>query len=100
ALGQEGSSKAISCVHGEGGLGKTVLARAVALDQDVRNHFNSHIIWVSIGQKADILDLQAKLLHDLDPQRGESSLKSETEGRKTIRVALKRLHDPCLLVLD
>ncbi|CAM9592167.1 unnamed protein product, partial [Chrysoparadoxa australica] len=100
ALGQEGSLQAISCMHGEGGLGKTVLARALALDQDVKRHFNSHIIWVSIGQKADILDLQTKILHDLDPLRGEFSLKSQTEGTEAIRVALKRLHDPCLIVLD
>ncbi|CAM9701826.1 unnamed protein product, partial [Chrysoparadoxa australica] len=99
-LGEDGSLKVILCVHGEGGLGKTVLARAVALDQDVRRHFTSRIIWVSIGQKADILDLQAKFLHDLDLQRGEISLKSETEGREAIHVALKRLHDPCLIVLD
>ncbi|CAM9873787.1 unnamed protein product, partial [Chrysoparadoxa australica] len=100
ALGQEGSSKAISCVHGEGGLGKTVLARALALHQDVRNRFWPHIHWVSLGQDPDVLDLQAKLLHDLEPGRGEVSLKSQNEGREAIRGALRFLSEPCLIVLD
>ncbi|CAM9526733.1 unnamed protein product [Chrysoparadoxa australica] len=99
-LGQEGSSKAISCVHGEGGLGKTVLARALAVHQDVRNRFWPHIHWVSLGQDPDVLDLQAKLLHDLEPSRGEVSLENWDQGREAIRRELRFLREPCLIVLD
>ncbi|CAM9792982.1 unnamed protein product, partial [Chrysoparadoxa australica] len=95
-----GSSEAISCVHGEGGLGKTVLARSLALRQDVRNRFWPHIHWVSLGQDPDVLDLQAKLLQDLEPGRGEVSLENWDQGREAIRGALRFLREPCLIVLD
>ena len=60
-LGITGKSSAVG-VQGMGGIGKTVLASALAHDTDVRQAFPDGIYWLTIGQKPDVLDLQNQLL--------------------------------------
>jgi WD40 repeat protein len=52
-------------VQGMGGIGKTVLAAALAHDSEVRQAFPDGIYWLTIGQKPNLLDLQNQLLRQL-----------------------------------
>src|SRR5215471_4331583 len=60
-LGITGQSSAVG-VQGMGGIGKTVLAAALAHDSDVRQAFPDGVYWLTVGQTPNLLDLQNKLL--------------------------------------
>jgi hypothetical protein len=51
--------------QGQGGIGKTVLAAALARDETVRRHFPDGIYWLTLGQSADIVGVQIELLQRL-----------------------------------
>src|SRR5208283_1399643 len=63
-VGITGRSSAVG-VQGMGGIGKTVLAAALAHDSEVRQAFADGIYWLTIGQTPNLLDLQNKLLRQL-----------------------------------
>jgi hypothetical protein len=44
---------------GMGGTGKTTLARALISDQDVRDRYPDGIVWVELGQHADLVSCQS-----------------------------------------
>ena len=48
-------------ITGMGGIGKTVLASALAHDPEVRQAFPDGLYWLTVGQKTALLDLQAEL---------------------------------------
>ena len=60
-VGITGQSSAVG-VQGMGGIGKTVLAAALAHDWAVRQAFPDGIYWLTIGQKPNLLYLQSQLL--------------------------------------
>ena len=64
ALGLTGNVRALG-LHGQGGIGKTVLAAALAHDERVRAHFPDGAFWVTMGERANLvatqLDLAARL---------------------------------------
>ncbi len=37
-------------IHGQGGIGKTVLAAALARDEQVRRCFPDGVFWVTVGE--------------------------------------------------
>jgi len=82
-------------VHGQGGLGKSVLAVSVAHDERVRRMFPDGVFWIPIGQQPDIASLQAYLAE----QFGESAgIGDEATGTRVLK---KRLDGKaCLIVLD
>jgi hypothetical protein len=45
-----------------GGIGKTVTATTLALDDDVRSVFTGGVIWLRRGRSARALDKQAELI--------------------------------------
>ena len=47
----------ISAIHGLGGIGKTVLAQALAYDPHIKERFCDGILWVTLGQEPDLLPL-------------------------------------------
>ena len=79
-----------------GGLGKTVLAIALARDHDIRRAFPDGIFWVTLGQEPALIVRQSQLIEALsdtpralaDIQQGKAHL-SELLADKT-----------CLLILD
>jgi hypothetical protein len=79
-----------------GGIGKSVLAAALARDDGVRRAFPDGVLWVTLGQTPNVVIRQAQLAEALgdtprafeDPQRGKARL-SELLAGKT-----------CLLILD
>ena len=82
-------------LHGQGGIGKTVLAAALARDPEVRRHFPDGVFWVTVGQGADLVDAQHGLLTRLGV---EAESRTATEGRDLLRRALAERQ--CLLVVD
>jgi WD40 repeat protein len=83
-------------VHGQGGIGKTVLATALVQDPEVRGRFADGIYWVSVGQEPNLISLQQSLLEMATGQRPE--VESVNLGTVALREALGKRN--CLLVLD
>jgi WD40 repeat protein len=57
----DGTSAGVG-LHGQGGLGKTVLAAAIARDKRVRGYCVDGVYWVTLGERADLLAAQRALL--------------------------------------
>jgi WD40 repeat protein len=83
-------------LHGQGGIGKTVLAAAVARDDSVRRHFPDGIFWVTVGERGDLVGAQIELLGALGASAAEP--RSAAEGADLLRAALADRQ--CLLVVD
>jgi CO dehydrogenase nickel-insertion accessory protein CooC1 len=73
-------------ITGMGGIGKTVLASALAHEPEVRQAFPDGIYWLTIGQKPNLLDLQNQLLRRLTGPK--ETLTTEQEAKDTLREAL------------
>ena len=91
-----GSRGGQSGLHGQGGIGKTVLAAALARDAEVRRYFPDGVFWVTVGERGDLVALQIALLKRLDAEHPE--LRSIDEGAARLRAALAERR--CLLVVD
>jgi NB-ARC domain/WD domain, G-beta repeat len=94
-LGISVNSSAIG-VQGMGGIGKSVLAAALAHDPEVRLAFPDGIYWLTIGQKPNLLDLQSQLLRRLTGAKETSA--TEQEAKDALREAFEG--KAVLLVLD
>jgi len=77
-VGITGQSSAVG-VQGMGGIGKTVLAAALAHDSEVRQAFCDGIYWLPVGQKPNLLDLQNQLLSQLTGSKHASTTERETK---------------------
>jgi ABC-type glutathione transport system ATPase component len=75
-------------IQGMGGIGKSVLAAAVARDLEVRQAFPEGIYWLTIGQKPDLLMLQGQLLRHLTDSK--PAFTTEQEGKDALGEALLR----------
>ncbi len=83
-------------VQGMGGLGKTVLAAALARDNDVRRQFPDGIIWLTVGTNPDCLALYQRLATTL----GETTAYQEGEPQWNAYLSDLLREKRCLLVLD
>jgi WD40 repeat protein len=83
-------------LHGQGGIGKSVLAAALAVDDQVRRHFPDGIYWVSVGERADLVPIQVDLLRRLG--NTDAQVRSASDGLRALRetLATRRV----LLVVD
>jgi len=82
-------------VLGLGGIGKTVLATALSRDQEIRRAFPDGVIWLTLGQNPNLVQLQRYVGHALDCQ---DSFDTVTQGQDVLR---RFLHPRAvLLVLD
>jgi WD40 repeat protein len=82
-------------LQGMGGIGKSVLASALAHHPEVRRGFPDGVYWVTLGQQPAILELQKQLLHEL----GDDSIFTGSEpGKQKLRDALSGR--AALLILD
>jgi hypothetical protein len=73
-------------LQGMGGIGKTVLAAALAHNLEVRQAFPDGIYWLTVGQKPNVLDLQNQLLRQLT---GCKETTTEQEAKDALRQALE-----------
>jgi hypothetical protein len=83
-------------LHGQGGIGKTVLAVALARDEAVRRHFPDGVFWVTVGERDDWVAAQIGLLQRLNVAYPE--VRSASQGLALLRQAL--VGRRCLLVVD
>ena len=82
-------------VHGMGGIGKSVLAAALARDRRVREAFPDGIVWAGLGQSPDLLALMQRVHRELG---GDGAITSEHEGKQRLKELLA--DKAVLLVLD
>ncbi|WP_339137840.1 MAG: NB-ARC domain-containing protein [Candidatus Electrothrix sp. GW3-4] len=85
-------------MQGMGGLGKSVLAAALAWDEEVRRAFPDGIFWLRFGQEVDeagVQELQKEILLVLAP---DSKPESPAQGRNLLSLALQGKR--CLLIAD
>ncbi len=94
--GTAGVTGAVVAVHGQGGIGKTVLAAALARDEQVRRCFPDGVFWVTVGEQGDLVATQISLLNRLGAAYPQ--LRSAGLGAQLLRQALADRR--CLLVVD
>ena len=82
-------------IQGMGGIGKSVLAAALARDRDVRRSYPDGVIWVTVGAQPNLLRLQTELARTLGCSE---PLDSVGRARDKLRELL--LDKAVLLVLD
>lgn len=96
-LNADGEAVAITAaLRGAGGFGKTILAQALALNDEIQDAFYDGILWVTLGERPNIVETLADLLKTLTGREHGFSqivaltnlLKEQLEFRK------------CLLVVD
>ena len=80
-------------LQGMGGIGKSVLASALAHRPEVRRAFPDGIFWITLGQKPQLAELQRWLARELgdealflDERSGKESLRKLLAGRKALLV--------------
>ena len=81
---------------GMGGIGKSVLALAIAYDKQIQNAFSGGILWIKLGQTADIVNTQVCILESI----GKSVSTPETleQGKSIISKLLA--NKKILMILD
>ncbi len=82
-------------LHGMGGIGKSLLANALARRPEIRREFPDGVYWVTLGQRPLLVELQrnfAKALGD------DAVFTSDVQGRERLRELLK--DRAAFLILD
>ena len=82
-------------LYGQGGIGKTLLGVAVARDDEIRRHFPDGVLWVTVGEDADLVAAQQGLLTLLEV---DAEVRTADEGVEILTRTLTRRR--CLLVVD
>jgi WD40 repeat protein len=82
-------------LQGMGGIGKSVLAAAVARDREVRRSYPDGILWVAVGQQPDLPQLLRDMAHHLSHA---GQFENVPQGQAALRELL--LDKAILLVLD
>jgi len=83
-------------VQGMGGIGKSVLAAALARDEDVRRAFPDGVLWVTLGQELTLTLRQVQVAAALDD---ESPAFTDVQQGKA-RLSELLADRACLLILD
>ena len=83
-------------LQGMGGIGKSVLAAALARDDEVLEAFPDGVIWIALGQQPNLPNRQLQLLQFLD--KGHRPAKDVQDGLGCLRILLRERS--CLIVLD
>ncbi|OUL20117.1 hypothetical protein BV378_30415 [Nostoc sp. RF31YmG] len=94
-MGITGKSRRVG-VQGMGGIGKTVLATALARDDEVRKAFPDGVFWVTFGQTPQILTWQSYLASAL----GDKQAAFTEIGLAKARLRELFAEKACLLILD
>jgi len=85
-----------TALKGAGGFGKTVMATALAYDEDIQNAYLDGIVWVELGETPDLTDAMNKIYNQL--AREKRSFTEITDAQTAIKdlIATKNI----LLVVD
>lgn len=93
---QRRSARRAEGVLGMGGVGKSVLAAALAHDDRVQDAFPHGVIWLTVGREADIVARQAELLKALGLER--LNAQNWVEGRARLSELTRESRS--LVILD
>lgn len=85
-----------TALHGAGGFGKTTLAAAVCHNENVITAFDDGILWVTLGEKPDVVGGLTKLYAALTGER--VSFVDVEDATKVLVDALA--NKDCLIVID
>ncbi|GIF18044.1 WD40 repeat protein [Actinoplanes tereljensis] len=94
-VGVTGNAAALG-LYGQGGIGKSVLAAALARDEQVRTYFPDGVYWVTLGERSDPTAAQAELLARLGRPAGD--VRAAEDGLRLLSEALA--DQQVLLVVD
>ncbi len=83
-------------LFGDSGIGKSVLAAALARDPLVRGAFPDGVFWVTAGEHPDLLALQLSLLRSLGAPGAD--LRSSADAHSQLLSVVERRR--CLIVID
>src|SRR5271165_3466195 len=83
-------------LRGAGGFGKTTLAKALCLDEQIREAFDDGILWVTLGEHPDLRAALAKLHDELTDET--SAFKDAEQARQALRPRLEQRD--LLIVID
>lgn len=95
------SDEKVIGIHGRGGLGKTVLARAFASSVETRRIFTDGIVWLDVGQRPDRVKCVRVLgtsFKDRDSAKIFRKITDLDDAKKKLRDLLDDKN--CLLILD
>ena len=77
-----------AAILGSGGMGKTVLATAIARSSSVTEHFGPNIFWASFGEEPSLTAIQLQLIRTIELAQGIDISADEpgylTEGRRRL----------------
>ncbi|MDD4890979.1 MAG: NB-ARC domain-containing protein, partial [Phycisphaerae bacterium] len=90
-----GAAPGIVGVWGMGGIGKTVLANAVARHPQIRQAFGDGVYWLTLGQRPHIRQLQRGLAVQLG---GDNQITDRLSGKEQLRLLLA--DRAILIILD
>jgi WD40 repeat protein len=82
-------------MHGMGGIGKSVLAKLLARDRNVRESFSDGVVWVGLGS---LPDLRARMAEVHRALGGDGAIATEHEGK--VKLAELLQGKAVLLILD
>ena len=88
----------VSAISGLGGLGKSVLATALVLDEEVQERFEDGILWVTLGQKPDLMNQVGDWIRRLDKSQDSYSVTTLEAAQSYLHNLL--LEQRMLLVVD
>ncbi len=96
--GKTSSNSTVSRIglHGMGGIGKSVLAAALARDDQILEAFPDGVIWIKLGQQPILANRQLDLLKFIDGNH--RAISDDQDGL----ICLKKLlsERSCLIILD
>jgi len=86
----------VSAIYGLGGIGKSVLAAALAHDPDVQARFADGILWATLGQEPDILSFLSSWIQAL----GDRDYKPTSIDAASVHLRSLLYDKQVLLVVD
>jgi WD40 repeat protein len=93
---QGGAVAITAALRGAGGFGKTVLASALARDEDIQEIFYDGVLWVTLGEKPSLIQIIAELIYELIAER--TTFTEVNGAANRLKEVLE--HRRCLLIID